>query len=66
MNRAGPSFSRFSVVWAGQLLSRLGSGMSAFALGVYMYETNGRVSAYSLLLLAAFLPSTVLAPVGGD
>lgn len=59
------TFYRFLAVWSGQLFSRIGSGLSAFALGVYVYGQTGLATSYSLLLLCAFLPSIVLAPVGG-
>lgn len=59
------SFSLFLVIWTGQLLSRIGSGISAFALGVYLFHKTGSTAAYSFLLLSAFLPSVILAPVGG-
>lgn len=56
---------RFLTLWAGQLLSRIGSGISAFALGVHLFQKSGSTAAYSMLLLCAFLPSVVLAPIGG-
>ncbi len=59
------SFTVFLIIWAGQLLSRIGSGISAFALGVYLLQKTGSTSSYSFLLLAAFLPAVMLAPVGG-
>ncbi len=65
MERDRSLSARFLIIWAGQLLSRIGSGVSAFALGVHLYQTTGSTAAYSLLLLAAFLPSVLLAPVGG-
>ncbi len=65
MNAPQNSFSLFLIIWAGRLLSRIGSGISAFALGVYLYQKTGAASAYSFLLLAAFLPAVLLAPVGG-
>lgn len=65
MLRHSHSYTKFLVIWAGQLLSRLGSGMSAFVLGVHLFQKHGSVSSYSLLLLCAFLPSVLLAPIGG-
>jgi len=53
------------IIWTGQLLSRIGSGISAFALGVLVLEKTGSTTAFSLLLLAAFLPPVLLIPVGG-
>ncbi|MCE5251610.1 MFS transporter [bacterium] len=65
MNQAKKSFRQFLIIWTGQLLSRIGSGISAFTLGVHLYQKSGSTSAYSFLLLAAFLPSVMLAPIGG-
>lgn len=65
MERTKTSFRQFRVIWAGKLLSGIGSGISAFALGVHLYQRSGSASAYSFLLLAAFLPSVMLAPIGG-
>jgi len=65
MNESPKSFTLFFIMWTGQLLSRIGSGISAFALGIYLFQQTGSTSAYSFLLLCAFLPSVLLAPVGG-
>ena len=58
-------FSRFLIIWLGQLLSKIGGGISAFALGIYLFEQLGSTTAYSFLLLCAFLPAVLLAPLGG-
>lgn len=58
-------FSRFLVVWAGQLVSGIGTGMTAFALGAYAFNLTGRATSYAAIILCAFLPSFVLRPVGG-
>ena len=60
-----PAFRLFLIVWVGQFLSKVGSGVSAFALGVYVFQVTGSTATYSFLLLAAFLPSILLAPFGG-
>ena len=57
--------SQFLVVWVGQLVSAIGSGLSAFALGVYAFRSTGLATSYALIVLCAFLPSFVLKPVGG-
>lgn len=59
------SNSRFFIVWAGQLLSVIGNGLTAFALGVYVFHLTGSASKYSMVLLAAFLPALLLKPLGG-
>ena len=58
-------YRRFLLLWAGQLLSRTGSGISAFALGVAVLHQTGSTSSYAALLLTAFVPAVVLAPLGG-
>lgn len=52
-------------VWAGQLISGLGSGMTAFALGVYVYNFTNSATGFATVLLCAFLPSIILKPFGG-
>lgn len=42
MRQPASSYSLFLVLWAGQLFSRVGSGISAFALGVYLLQKTGR------------------------
>lgn len=58
-------FSKFLTIWFGQLFSSIGSGMTAFALGIYAFQQTHTVTSYSLIILLAFLPSFVLKPIGG-
>ncbi len=59
------SFTKFLLLWSGQLISAIGSGLTAFGLGVYVYNQTGKASAMALVTLLAFLPSLVLsAPAG--
>ena len=55
----------FYKLWLGELISSIGSGMTAFALSVYIYEKTGSVSYVSLITLLSFMPSIVLSPIGG-
>lgn len=59
------SFCRFMVLWAGQLMSGLGNGMTAFALGVYVFRQTRSVSSFALIALCLYLPSILLRPLGG-
>lgn len=59
------SSSRFFIIWFGQLISSIGNGLSAFALGIYVFQLTHSAASYSLVLLAAFLPSLLLKPIGG-
>ena len=55
----------FYKLWLGELISNIGSGMTAFALSVYIYEKTGSVSYVSLITLLSFMPSIILSPIGG-
>lgn len=55
----------FVVVWAGQFVSIIGSGLTSFALGVWIYQETGSTTLFALNLLAYALPSLVLSPVAG-
>lgn len=53
------------LIWLGELISGIGSGMTAFALSVYIYQTTGSVSLVSAIAVASFLPTILLSPLGG-
>ncbi|RKG93571.1 MFS transporter [Corallococcus terminator] len=53
------------LIWLGQCVSLLGSGLTSFALGVWMYETTGGVTRFALVMLSATLPAILLGPVAG-
>ena len=55
----------FTVVWAGQLVSMLGSGLSNFGLVVWLYEKTQAATPYALAFLTATLPGILLAPLAG-
>jgi hypothetical protein len=55
----------FLVIWSGQVVSNLGTGLSGFALGVWAYRQTGSATALSLITLFATLPNTLLSPLAG-
>ncbi len=55
----------FGFIWFGQLVSLIGSGITSFALGVWVYEHTGSVTQYALVLLATALPNIVVSPLAG-
>ena len=59
------SMFTFLVLWAGQLISALGTGMTGFALGVYVFTETSRAGSVALLVSALFIPSILLRPAGG-
>lgn len=62
---ANKPFSRFLIVWVGQLISSIGSGLTAFSLGIYAFGKTHSATSYSLIILFAFLPTFILKPIGG-
>ncbi|HZF08274.1 MAG TPA: MFS transporter [Thermoanaerobaculia bacterium] len=55
----------FLLIWFGQVVSILGSGLSAFALGVWTYRQTGSATALSLITLFSTVPNILLSPVAG-
>lgn len=53
----------FAAAWAGQFVSLVGSGMTTFALGLWVFQTRGAVTDYALLGACAIAPRVLLAPV---
>lgn len=65
MNTQGKTFKRFLIIWSGQLISAIGSGLTAFALGVFVFQKTQSAMSFSLIILFSFLPSFILLPFGG-
>lgn len=59
------SFKKFLIIWFGELVSSIGSGLTAFALAVYVYKTTQSATYVSLVTLSMFLPTILLSPIGG-
>jgi MFS family permease len=55
----------FITVWAGQLISTFGSGLTGFALSVWIYQQTDSVTLLAFNLLANTLPNIILAPLTG-
>lgn len=55
----------FTIVWAGQLVSVLGSTMSQFALSIWAYEKTGSALALGAVNTAFLIPFLLLSPIAG-
>ena len=65
MNKSENHFNKFLVLWSGEFISAIGSGLTSFGLGVYVFEQTGKASAIALVTLLAFMPALLLsAPTG--
>ncbi|UCF61554.1 MAG: MFS transporter [Anaerolineaceae bacterium] len=57
--------SGFTIVWVGQVISFLGSGMTWFALTIWAWEITGQATALALVGFFAFGPTVLLSPIAG-
>nr|MBN1230148.1 MFS transporter [Anaerolineae bacterium] len=55
----------FTIIWIGQLISTLGSGLTGFSLGVWIYKTTGSTTLFATSMLIWFLPAVLFAPLAG-
>jgi DHA3 family macrolide efflux protein-like MFS transporter len=61
----GGGLRSFGLMWFGQLVSLVGSGLTRFALGVWVYQRTGSATQFTLITLFAFLPGLLAAPFAG-
>ena len=55
----------FGIVWLGQLVSNLGSAMTSFGLGIWVYQKTGSATQLALIVLASRLPMLLVSPFAG-
>ncbi|CAG0934561.1 nonribosomal peptide synthetase DhbF [Thermoflexales bacterium] len=60
-----PSLRTFLIVALGQFVSLIGSGLTGFALGVWVYQQTGSVSAFALISVCSMLPGILVSPIAG-
>lgn len=58
-------FRKFLLLWSGSFVSAIGSGLTAFGLGVYIFQETGKSSLMALVTLLSFLPSLLLSIPAG-
>ncbi|MEJ3656585.1 amino acid adenylation domain-containing protein [Actinomycetes bacterium KLBMP 9759] len=59
------SLREFYLVAVGQLLSMTGNALTSFALGVWAFQSSGRIIDLALVVMLAQVPTAVLTPLGG-
>ncbi len=55
----------FTIVWIGQAISLLGTGMSAFAVTIWAYQITGSATALALAGFFYTLPLLIVSPLAG-
>ena len=56
---------QFLALWGSSFISAIGSGMTAFGLGVYLFQQTGLVTPGSIVTLLGFLPAILLGTFTG-
>jgi MFS family permease len=60
-----PELRKFTAIWSGQLFSVIGSGLTEFALGVWVFQRDGSATEYALVAFCIMAPHIVLSPLAG-
>ena len=55
----------FFTIAFGQFISLVGSSLTGFALGIWVFQETGSVTLLSLIFMMAMVPGTILAPFAG-
>ena len=55
----------FTVIWLGQFVSMLGSGMTTFAVSIWAWQETGQATALALAAFFGFGPQVLLSPLAG-
>ncbi len=55
----------FTAIWAGQLVSLLGTGMTQFAMTIWAWQRTGQATALALVGVCAFAPVVLVSPLAG-
>jgi DHA3 family macrolide efflux protein-like MFS transporter len=63
--KEGTDFKTFYTIYSGQFVSLMGSGLTAFALGVWVLKHTQSVTQYTITIVLAGLPGLLVAPFAG-
>jgi len=56
----------FWIIWGGQFISMLGSGLTNFGMGVWIYDQTGQATPFAIAALFSSIPRLILTPIGGS
>ncbi|RVX38946.1 putative MFS family arabinose efflux permease [Nonomuraea polychroma] len=56
---------RFALIWTASLLSSVGSSLTTFVLGVWVYQSTGSPTGFALVVLSGMLPGILIGPFAG-
>ncbi len=64
-NTQPTGMTAFTVVWLGQLVSLVGTGMTRFALAFWAWQVTGEATALALVGFFSFGPTVLISPLAG-
>jgi DHA3 family macrolide efflux protein-like MFS transporter len=66
-NQSSPhSMRTFIIIWIGQVISQIGSGLTGFALAVWIFEQTRQATPFAFTVLLSTVPRLVLSPWAGS
>ena len=63
--KSSSNLKKFLLLWAGELISSIGGGLTSFGLGVYIFRQTGSAASMALVTLLGFLPVLLLSVPAG-
>lgn len=64
-HKEGANYKIFMIIWLGQFVSLIGSSLTGFALGVWMFLETGSVTNFALVMLCVTVPAIIVSPFAG-
>ena len=55
----------FTVIWAGQVVSLIGTALFSFAIGIWLYQQTGLATTITTMIFFSNIPRIVLSPFAG-
>ncbi len=64
-SKSEPTMRTFFIVWAGQLVSLVGTNLTGFGLSIFVFQETGSVTQLATVMLASQLPQILVTPFAG-
>jgi len=61
----GSGIKTFAALCVGQLVSLIGSGLSGFALSVWVYQQTQSITQFGMVIFCSVLPNVLISPIAG-
>jgi DHA3 family macrolide efflux protein-like MFS transporter len=60
-----PGMRTYTAVWFGQMVSMIGTALTDFGVGVWIYQKTGSATPFAMVLLCMVVPGILATPVAG-